>query len=59
MQESHNDWKRLIEDRLGDHARDIDGLKAFRNWVVGGASTVAFVIGWFSNSLKHLFGFGP
>ena len=59
MPESQNDWKRLIEEKIGDHDKDIDGLKAFRNWVVGGATTLGFVAGWFSHSIKHFLGIGP
>ena len=73
MANDGEDWKRLIEgsisrqdDRMGVQDRrmdaqdkDIDGLKAFRNWVVGGATTLGFVAGWFSHSIKHFLGIGP
>lgn len=38
-------WRRGIEDRMTDLEKKVDALDAFKSFVVGGATLVAFLLG--------------
>ena len=49
-------WKDLIEKRLDAQGEKIEALQAFRNWVVGGAAVVAYLLGMMSEAIRHALG---
>lgn len=53
MQDSPDDWKRLIEERLENHGRKIDRLTSFQSWVLGGISAIGIFIGATINQIAH------
>ena len=42
-----------LEKKIERLEQQVDALRAFRNWVVGAAATMAFVFGFFSNWIKR------
>jgi hypothetical protein len=47
---------RTLKENQAKQQSQIDSLRDFRNWTTGAAVTVAAVLGFLGEKIKHLFG---